>query len=401
MISVEQALERILAQVRPLPAKLLDLAEASGRYVRNEMTSPCDLPPFDNSAMDGYAVLSADTKGASHEQPIVLRLIGRVPAGEIFHGQLTSGTCIRLFTGSVLPSGADAVVMQEDTRVAPDNHDEVQLLDSVKPWENIRFRGEDVKQGQLLAPAGEKLTSARIGLLGAAGIRQVEVCRPPKVAVIATGSELKEPGTQLQPGQIFESNRLSIASMTRATGAIPHIFPLVPDTPAETRDMLRRACEQCDVIVTSGGVSVGEFDFVKSAVEEIGGKLDFWKVSVKPGKPFVFGTCADRLFFGLPGNPVSALVTFALLVRPSLLRLQAARRITLDTQLGTLAEPLINPGDRRHFVRVMVDEEGRVRSAGRQASHVLSSLSLADGLVDVPPDSTLEAGRTVTVLRWD
>lgn len=401
MTPVEQAQLRILAEVHPLASEQIGLAEAAGRYTAKEVSSPVDLPHFHNSAMDGYAVRAQDMTTASAERPVALQVIGRVAAGEVFGGEVVAGTCVRLFTGSVLPAGADAVVMQEDTRPLPGRSGEVLFSDTVKPWENIRLRGEDVKRGRLLLPTGEKLTSARIGLLGAVGINKINVSRRPTVAVIATGSELREAGTALAPGQIYESNRLSLATMIAAAGAVPRIYPLVPDTLAATRDALQRASESCDVVLTSGGVSVGEFDFVKTAVEEIGGELGFWKVAIKPGKPFVFGKCGGKLFFGLPGNPVSALVTFALLVRPALLRLQSARRLTLEAQLGVMAEPLVNRGDRRHFVRVTVDDAGQVRSAGIQASHVLSSLSLADGLVDVPPETTFEKGKMVTVLRWE
>lgn len=399
MISVEQAQERILSQIKPLPSEEIALASAFSRYTTDDIFAPIDLPAFDNSAMDGYALRAEDVRAASPEHPVPLRVIGKVAAGELFRGTVTSGTCARVFTGSALPDGADAVVMQEDTRSS--SHDQVRVLEAVKPWENIRLRGEDVKRGHLIVPAETRLTAARLGLAGAAGVHKVRVSQRPTVAVLATGSELREPGAPLEPGQIYESNRQAIAAMILSVGGAPRIGPLIPDSLEATRQALRDASESADVVVTSGGVSVGEFDFVKQAVEQIGGELDFWKVSMKPGKPFVFGHCGNKLFFGLPGNPVSALVTFALLVRPALLRLQSASQVQLSAQPGTLTEPLVNRGDRRHFVRVTVDSQGHVRSAGRQASHVLSSLSLADGLVDVPPDSTIQAGEIVQVLRWD
>ena len=221
------------------------------------------------------------------------------------------------------------------------------------------------------------------------------------VGLLATGSELTEPGEPLAPGRIYETNRTALAALIERSGAIPKIFPLVADAPADTSLALTNAFSQCDTVVTSGGVSVGEMDFLKRSFEQIGGQLEFWKVAMKPGRPFVFGRYREKLLFGLPGNPVSAFVTFLLLVRPALRRWQGAATVSLPAHPGVLAEPLANPGERRHFMRVKVDSTGNVHSAGIQASHVLSSLAAANGLVDMPPASSLPAGNTVTVLRWD
>jgi molybdopterin molybdotransferase len=319
----------------------------------------------------------------------------------VFTGQVASGTCARLFTGSPLPEGADAVVMQEDTRPDPARPGQVFFLDTARPWENVRLRGEDLKRGDLLAEAGDVLTFGKIGLLAAAGRRELKVRRQPRVALLATGNELAEGGQPLQPGQIYESNRAMLAALAKRAGARPDTFPLVPDTMEATRASLEKALATCDVAITIGGVSVGEFDFVKPAFEQMGGELNFWKVAIKPGKPFVCGRAGRKLLFGLPGNPVSALVTFLLLVRPALGRLQGARAVGLTQCPGPLAEPLTNPADRRHFMRVAQDDSGKVRSAGAQASHVLSSLAKANGLVDVPPRTTLAKGAIVFVLRWD
>jgi molybdopterin molybdotransferase len=253
----------------------------------------------------------------------------------------------------------------------------------------------------VLAEPGDALTPARISLLAATGLARVPVGRRPAAGLLATGSELREPGQPLAPGQIYESNRLGLASLIRRAGAVPKVFPLVADSLAATRLALEQAFNQCDVVITSGGVSVGELDFIKQAFEQTGGSLEFWKVAIKPGRPFVFGSCRGKLLFGLPGNPVSALVTFLLLVRPALLRWQGAQDVSLPAYPGVLVEPLANPGQRRHFLRVKVDAAGKVRSAGIQASHILSASATANGLVDVPPETTLPAGKTVSVIRWD
>jgi molybdopterin molybdotransferase len=401
MLEFEAALARVLAAVPAPTRENVSLKEAAGRVLADPIRSPLDLPGFDNSAMDGYALRAADVASAKTDSPVRLRLLGKVPAGETFAGHVTAGTCVRLFTGSPLPPGADAVVMQEDTRVEPGAAGEVLILAPVGPGENVRLRAEDVQQGATLAEAGARLTAGRIGLLAAVGLASVPVGRQPVVGLLATGSELREPGQPLTPGRIYESNRLALAAVAKRAGAVPVIFPLVADALAATRTALADAFSQCDAVVTSGGVSVGELDFIKQAFEQMGGELQFWKVAIKPGRPFVFGRYRGKLLFGLPGNPVSALVTFLLLVRPALLRWQGAADFPLPVHAGVLAEPLVNQGGRRHFMRVKLDPAGQVRSAGTQASHILSSMAAANGLVDVPANATLAAGAVVPVLRWD
>jgi len=401
MLELEEAISRILSAVRPLGHELVTLREAAGRVLAESVISPVDLPIFDNSAMDGYGVRSADLASASAGNPSALRLIGKAAAGEVFKGKIEAGTCVRLFTGSPMPNGADAVVMQEDARPDPARPDQVWILDTVKTGENVRLRGEDVKRGAELVPEGNRLTAGRIALLAAAGVSEIKAARQPRVALLATGSELVESGQPLSPGKIYENNRAMIVALMKWSGAIPEIFPFVPDTLEATKAALERAVNECDAVVTSGGVSVGEYDFVKTAFAALGGELAFWKIAIKPGKPFVFGRAGKPFLFGLPGNPVSALVTFLLLVRPALAAMQGASERSLPKSTGVLAESLANPGDRRHFVRVVVDEVGRVRSAGTQASHSLSSLAAANGLVDVPPRTSLPVGAAVSVLRWD
>jgi molybdopterin molybdotransferase len=291
--------------------------------------------------------------------------------------------------------------MQEDTRVEVDKPGLVWVLDGVKPWENVRFRGEDVKRGAVIPGVGVRLETPRLGLFAALGVASAPVSRIPRVAVLATGSELVEPGQPLAPGQIYESNRVLLSALLVQAGAEPRIFPLVPDNLASTQAALEVAFARCDAVVTSGGVSVGEFDFVKAAFEKSGGRLDLWKVAIRPGKPFVFGEREGKFLFGLPGNPVSGFVTFLLLVRPALLRWQGMDHVALPVHAGVLAEALSNRADRRHFVRVRRAQDGTVTSTGPQSSHLLRSLAEANGLVDVPPRTTLPAGASVNVLGWE
>ena len=399
MLELEEARSRILATLTLLPVETLALGAACGRFIAGPVSSPMDLPAFDNSAMDGYAVRAADVAGASADAPVPLREVGRAAAGEVFAGSLETGCCVRVFTGSPLPAGADAVVMQEDTRIHSPGL--IEVLDAVKPWENVRFRGEDVRQGGELIAAGQRLNAGRLGLLAATGLASVSVRRQPVVGVLATGNELVEAGQPLHAGMIYESNRVMLEPLLAQAGAVARVFPLVPDTLEATRSALETAFAGCDAVVTSGGVSVGELDFVKAAFEKLGGALEFWKVSIRPGKPFVFGRLGEKFLFGLPGNPVSALVTFLVLVRPALLRWQGAAEMELPSHFCTLAEALVNRGDRRHFVRVQVNADGMARPAGVQASHRLGSLAVANGLVDVPPGATLACGALARVWRLD
>jgi len=384
MLEFEEALARVLAAAPQPTSESVSLNKAAGRVLTAPIRSPIDLPIFDNSSMDGYAVRAIDVSSATPASPVGLRVAGKVAAGQVFPAEVSSGSCVRLFTGSLLPPGTDAVVLTQ-----------------AQPGENVRLRGEDLRQGSQLADAGQALSAGRIGLLAAAGLARVQVGRRPLVGLLATGSELMEPGRPLEPGRIYESNSPALTPLIERAGAIPQTFPFVVDELAGTSLALAEALNQCDAIVTSGGVSVGEMDFLKRAFEQIGGSIEFWKVAIKPGRPFAFGRFGDKLLFGLPGNPVSALVTFLLLVRPALLRWQGATDVSLPTHPGVLAEPLSNQGGRRHFVRVNVDAAGKVHSTGIQASHMLCSLAAANGLVDVPADSTLPAGSAVTVLRWE
>jgi molybdopterin molybdotransferase len=401
MLELEEARSRILAVLPKFAGESVMLREACGRVCAQSLASPTDLPVFDNTAVDGYAVRAQDVAAASSQSPARLQCIGKISAGESFAGELGPTQCLRLFTGSPLPRGSDAVVMQEDTRIEEKQPDQILALDPVKAWENVRFRGEDVKHGSRLVNTGEILTVGRIALLAAVGLAEINVGRRPTVGLLATGSELKEAGEPLAPGQIYESNRLTLAPLIEQAGGAVKSYPIVPDVLESTRAALERAFNECDLVVTCGGVSVGEMDFVKPAFESLGGRLEFWKVAIRPGRPFVFGRREEKFLFGLPGNPVSALVTFLLLVRPALRRWQGAEDVLLSSFPGTLAEPLANPGARRHFTRVFVDQAGQVRSAGIQASHILSSTAAANGLVEIPPETNFAAGTIVPVLRWE
>jgi molybdopterin molybdotransferase len=397
MLEVEDARQRIVELIQPTNGEWVLLSQASNRVAAQDLTAPISLPPFDNSAMDGYALRANDVVGASADSPKALRRVGAVPAGSTFAGAVIAGTCVQIFTGSPLPSGADAVVMQEDTRT---NGDFVEVLDGVRPWENVRLVGQDIKAASIAVHRGSCLSAGRMALLGALGMERIFVARQPIIGLLSTGNELIEPGTHLAPGEIYESNRSALASLVTGAGGSVRVLPLVRDDLATTTSALSRAFEECDAVISTGGVSVGEHDLVKAGFEALGGTLAFWRVNVKPGKPFAFGQLREKFLFGLPGNPVSAFVTFLLLVRPAILKMQGAGELDLPSHPAVLAEEFSNRGDRRHFVRVYVDAKGNVRSAGLQASHALSSLAESNALLDVPPNTRWEAGQSVHVLRW-
>jgi molybdopterin molybdotransferase len=396
MVSLEEAVEKLTGSVKPIvDDEQVSVGDAVGRFLAHDVLAPNPLPLFDNSAMDGWAVRSADLQSASSNKPAALSCVATIPAGGAFGGQIGPGQCARIFTGSPLPAGADAVVMQEDSRAELPR---VEIFDPVKPWENVRFQGEDVKEGAPLANAGAGINAQVAGLLSACGVAKVRVRRRVRIAIVATGNELKEPGASLKPGEIYESNRVLISTMARHIGVETIFKEIVSDNLASTVRALRDTASDADAIVTCGGVSVGEYDFVKAAVSEVGGSIDFWRVAIKPGKPFVHATILGKPLFGLPGNPVSALVTFWLLVRPTLSRMAGAVDLSPSISFGKLAEELSNRGDRRHFMRVHLEGEGNVRLSGPQASHRLGSLASANGLVDVPPETTLKRGELVKVI---
>ncbi len=350
---------------------------------------------------DGYAVRAADVCQASRETPAVLKLVGEVPAGSAWPGEVRRGEAVRIFTGAPLPAGADAIVMQEDTSTVGATPGHVGVTEISRPWEGVRFAGEDVKAGSEVIRLGDRLTAGRLGLLAALGFGEISVGRRPVVGIFSTGDELVGAGVSLQPGQIFESNRTGLTPLLEASGAEVRDLGIVRDDLTATAAALKEAFAACDAVVTSGGVSVGEHDHVKRAFEAADGRLDLWRVAIKPGKPFAFGRLGNKCLFGLPGNPVSALVTCLLLVRPALLQMQGAAAVGPRTVRSSLGSPLGNDGARRHFVRVRFNAGATVEPCGLQASHALGGFAEAEGLVAVPGRTTLELGARVDVLLWD
>jgi len=389
--TIDEALRLVLESVRPLEAEDVPVGEAPGRWPAREAVAAVDLPPFDSSAMDGYAVRAADTPGE-------LRVAAQSAAGRPAAAALAAGEAFGISTGAVVPEGADAVVPVEVTESRGDSV----LVDAVAVGDNVRFRGSDIRAGDVVVRAGSRLGPAQVGALAAVGIGTVECCRRPRVALLATGTELRRPGEPLGPGEIYESNTTLLAAQLRSAGALPEPLDAVADDEQATRAALARGLE-ADVLITSGGVSVGPHDLVRAALSELGAEEVFWRVAVKPGKPVVFARRGATLVFGLPGNPVSSLVGFELFVRPALYALQGAAAPGPAYEPGLLAAPLRRGPDRDELVRAraLPSEEGmRLEPVAGQASHMIARAAAADALVLVPRgDGELAAGTSVRWLR--
>jgi molybdopterin molybdotransferase len=391
LLSVDEALAQLLAGAKPLTA-IEDIAtlEATGRILARPQRSTMDVPPMDNSAMDGYAIRLSDLeKGNS------LLVKQRIMAGSV--GQpLEPGSAARIFTGAPIPPGADAVVMQEHAAVEGDF---VSLKKKLTPGEWIRRVGSDIRKGSQILPAGKRLAPQDTGLAASVGIGTLPVFRKVRLGLFFTGDELVMPGEPLPPGRIYNSNRFTLRGLAQVFGCETRDYGIVPDSLEATREVLRRAARECDVIVTSGGVSVGDADFVKPAVEAEG-KLLMWKIAMKPGRPLAFGTVGDAAFIGLPGNPVSSFVTFLIFVRPFLLKTQGASEVMPKSIAARADFDWPEPDARREFLRVKWNAQGGLDLYPTQDSAVLTSTAWADGLADNPAQQAIRKGDTVRFLPY-
>ncbi|WP_422839842.1 molybdopterin molybdotransferase MoeA [Aeromonas veronii] len=370
----------------------LPLPEALGRVLACDIASPLAVPPFDNSAMDGYAVRLSDLTAGT---PLIMA--GKAFAGQPYQGEWPAGHCVRIMTGAPVPAGTDAVVMQEETQA---DGDRITFLAQPEPGQNIRRAGSDIGKGACVLPAGTRLTPREMPLLASLGVATVTVRRPLKVAIFSTGDELKPVGTPLVHGDIYDSNRYGVRAMLARMGCDCLDLGIIPDDPAQLRAAFIRADEEADVLITTGGVSVGEADFTKQLLDELG-EIGFWKLAIKPGKPFAFGRLPRAWFFGLPGNPVSAMVTFDQLVQPALAKL-AGQQFERPLQLQAIAaEPLKKSPGRLDFQRGILSQGPNgleVRSTGSQDSAVFSSLSRANCYIVLERErGRVDAGETVTV----
>ena len=393
MLSVEEALEAILSRVSVLGTERVDVLASLGRVLAEPIVSRREIPPWANSSMDGYAVRAGDTRAGA-----ALAVVGRVEAGALPSRAIGRGEAMRIFTGAPLPPGADAVVPQEDVEAT---NGRLTLRAAVDPAAYVRPAGEDVRVGDRVLEAGVTLRAAEVGLLATLGHAQVMVYRRPRVAILSTGNELADLGTEPGPSQIPNTNTYSLMAQVLESGGDPVSLGVVPDRLEAIEERVRRA-RDADVVLSSAGVSVGELDLVREAFTRAGAELHLWKVSMRPGKPITFGSLDGRPVFGLPGNPVSAMVTFELFVRPALLKMSGRRRLTRPRLRARALAPIPNPGSRRGYLRVQLEttSDGALgaRLTGEQGSAILRSMVAADALAVVAPDTTVAAGETVEAI---
>ncbi len=391
MISEEGARNKILNTIQPLPARRISLLSTLGCFAAEDYFARLPLPNFDNSAMDGYAVVASSSRTGGR-----LRVIGEQPAGLDRKLRISPGEAVRIFTGAPTPAGADAVVMQEDVTL---DRDEIVLNVDVQPGEFIRKRGCDLSEGQKILSAGERIRAATLALLASQGFSDLAVGAEVEGAIISTGDELVKAGEKLKQGQVYESNSALLQALLKRCGAILKSAEHSRDDSESLIEAIKRGLNN-HVLIITGGVSVGEHDLVQSALRFLGAKIDIWRVTIKPGKPFLFGCAGECAVFGLPGNPVSAFVTFLQFVRPAILKMMGAADFDLPGVPAKISVDLMNDSDRPHYVRGKL-EGGKFTPVGRQESHALFGLSQSNALLRVPVGESLKAGAIVDVQIWD
>ena len=404
MLTAQQALDHLLSHAKPVAeTERVPMQATLGRVLAENVNSLVDVPPLDNTSMDGYAVRTADTQNPGS----VLKIAQRIPAGSV-GTELQAGTAARIFTGAPVPLGADAVVMQEDCATPEGSADQVQVNIAPVVGQWIRRRGEDLTAGKTALTAGTFLRPQELGVAASAGLTHLNVKRRVKVAAFFTGDELSLPGEPLKPGGIYNSNRDTLLACIKALGCDATDLGIVPDRLDATRAALRQASQDHDLIITSGGVSVGEEDHIKPAVTAEG-RLDLWQIAIKPGKPLAFGAVrkseqandGEAWFIGLPGNPVSSFVTFLLFVRPFILKLQGRAAKQTQSYLMRADFDWLKADRRNEFLRVKLNNNGGLDLFPNQSSGVLTSASWGDGLVDCPPNQPIKAGDLVKYIPFD
>ena len=397
MIELEEALEIVLSRVKVVPPEKVNLLSSLGRSLAEHVYADFDIPGFDRAAMDGYAVISKDTDSAIKGKPVVLEVIADLPAGYSTKKVVKSGKAVRIMTGAPMPRGADAVVMVEDTKK---EEGKVKIFRPVTPQENVSFAGEDVKKGELILPQGSLIRPAEVAMLATLGKKNILVRTKPKVAIVSTGDELVEVGQSLRKGEIYDSNSFAIFSQVLLSGGEPYRLGIAPD---KKENLLARIKEglSYQLLILSGGVSVGDYDLVTDVLKEAGVKMLFWKVAVKPGKPTFFGIRKDTLVFGLPGYPVSSMVNFENLVRPAIFSMLGRPDWQRIRVKAILKKTVLSRGKRKKFIRVKLIKKGDrylAVPAPSQHSGVLKSMVWADGFLILPQEvERIEEGKEVSV----
>jgi len=402
----------MLGAVKQLESEKIPLTKGLDRVLSEDIHADSDIPGFDNSAMDGYAVRSSDTVNASKAKPKRLEVICDIKAGDDPKVSLKDNQAVRIMTGAIIPKGADSVIMVEDTqrangikhRAKDTGKEFVQIFKEVKTGENIRRKGEDIKKGELVIPNSKKLNSAHIGILASLGMSRINVYRKPRVAILATGDEVIEIDKELAPGKLRNSNTYTLYSQILKCGAIPKNLGIAKDKPEQLEKKIREGLD-CDLILTSGGVSVGDYDLVKYILAKMGTNIKFWQVAMRPGKPLVFGTIKNKLIFGLPGNPVSSMISFEVFVRPAILNMMGQIHDERKEVDAVLEEGITKKKGLRYFLRAYTHWKNGVyltRTTGPQGSGILKSMALANSLIILPEEEEkIEKGVRVTVRFLD
>ncbi|OPY76021.1 MAG: Molybdopterin molybdenumtransferase [Syntrophorhabdus sp. PtaU1.Bin153] len=401
-VSIEEAQEIILDSVTPLSCESISIMEASNRVLYEDIVSDMMVPPADDSAMDGYAVIADNTHGASKTNPVRLHVIGEVQAGGSIVGKRVSkGSAIRIMTGAAIPEGADSVIQFEDTE---ETAGYVNIFRETTKYENYRFAGENIKKGDSVLHKGDRLSSADVGILASLNYNTVKVYKQPTVSIISTGNELADIGEEIQIGQIRNVNAYTLYSEVKKYNALPDYLGIAKDTLKDTKEMFLKALKS-DVVISTGGVSMGRYDFVKEIYSDLNIEIQFAWVNVKPGRPWAFGKKGNKLIFGLPGNPVSTLTSFIQFVRPALLRLMGATRIKKPIINAVLEEDITKQSGKVHLLRgffTIKNNEFHVSTTGNQNSSVLRSMSDANCLIVIPENTTeVRAGERVAIQLID
>ena len=394
MVTIEEAQKTILEYITPLETEKVSVFQGLNRVTPEDHIAPWDIPASDNSAMDGYAFSHAALSGNR------LRVTGFLPAGEVALAPVPAGEAIKIMTGAPIPPGCDTVIPIEDVE---ESGEWIRFTSTIKAGSHVRKRGEDIRLGNVVIPAGSLLRPQEIGMLSAMGTTAPAVYRRARVAILATGDELLEPGSAPAPGKIINSNSYSLAAQVLDTGGDPVLLGIAPDTLDATCEKIKAGLN-ADMLVITGGVSVGDCDFVKEAIEKLGGSVTFWKVNIKPGKPLAFAMLHGKPVFALAGNPVGAMVAFELFVRPSILKAMGHKRLFRPVVKAILQESAANKGKRPHLVRGMVsvcDERYHVSTTGNQSSGRLSSMIQGNGLISLAPEASHAVGEEVNVLLLD
>ena len=387
MISFHEARSKMLEGIKPLPPEKCRLEDLLGRMLAQDVTASFDIPPRDNSAMDGFAVIASDVAGASEQSPVTLQIIEDVPAGQVAAKSLKPGQAIRIMTGAQIPANADSVIPVEETSTGISNT-EVRILMAVRQGANVRRQGEDVTAGQLLITKGTRLRPQEVGLIASLGLTEVLASKQPVVGIISSGNEVAAPGQPLKPGQIYDANRFSIGGQVKEAGALVRDYGIIADDLAKIKETLNQAARECDVVITSGGVSVGDYDLMKQALSELG-QMNFWQVKQKPGKPLAYGHINGKPVVGLPGNPVSSMVVCDQYVRSLLLKMQGSQNIFKAPITAVCDQAVKKPAGKTQFLRAKVKwQDGAYHAVltGPQGSGILTSMVQADGLMILPEE---------------